>query len=119
MKNKQRKQGYSGSLVLVATFLGGLVGMAVAYLTPKTGETFRQKIQSYTTDDSLSVVSETTKTVTDLIDNVRDTLTKSLTYGNEVLDNTKKLINNAYEAGKEAYEQKIEPSDKQDDDQVM
>ena len=101
-KNKRlSEKRFSGNVVLIATFLGGIIGVAVASLTPKTGSILREKIVSAV--DFLQTNTAGQK-FSGLVQRVNEVMVKSLDYGVKILGDSKKLITDAYKAGKDAFD---------------
>lgn len=102
MKKNRRltEKRFSGNTILLSTFLGGIVGAVVASLTPKTGSILREKLlnsvdflQSHTIGQKFSA----------LVQRTNEMMAKSMDYSVRLVDDSKKLITDAYKAGKEAF----------------
>ncbi len=94
MRNEEGGQS-AGSLIL-AFFLGGLVGAGVALLlAPQPGRETRQKIKELT--------EEAKEKATEYAEQVKSKVTSTVGKGKEILEEKKSLITTAVEAGKEAY----------------
>jgi gas vesicle protein len=103
-KNKLKKEkGHSKLTILAATFFGGIVGMFVAYLTPKTGQAIRDKIQSLKTDESTNIVELANNVVIDTVNSVNEKIKEFTSTSSDIITKAKNLVFSAYLAGKEVY----------------
>ncbi len=85
-----------GSLIL-AFFMGGMVGAGVALLlAPQSGKETRQKIKG--------LAEDTQEKAAKLAEKVKGKVASTVEKGKEVFEEKKSLITTAFEAGKEAYE---------------
>jgi len=101
-KNKRlSEKRFSGNIVLVATFLGGIIGVVVASLAPKTGSILRERMVSAV--DFLQTNTAGQK-FSGLVQKVHEVMVKSMDYSVKIFGDSKKLITDAYKAGKEAFE---------------
>lgn len=90
-------EDHSASSVLLAFFLGGIVGAGLALmLAPDSGTETRRKIKEFSDDvmDKSDGFS----------DGVKDAVRSGIQKGMEVLEEKKSSITSAIEAGKTAYE---------------
>ena len=101
-KNKKFiEKGFSGNAVIVSTILGGIVGVVVASLAPKTRSFLHEKL--VTTVDFLQ--SNTMgKKLAALARKSNEMMVKSVDYSVRMAKDSKKLIADAYKAGKDAFE---------------
>ncbi len=87
--------GNSGSIIL-AFFIGGLVGAGVALLfAPQPGKETRQKIKE--------LADEAKEKAIKCADEVKGKVTSTMEKGKDLVEEKKSLITTAVEAGKEAY----------------
>ena len=87
---------HSASSIILAFFIGGLVGAGVAILlAPQAGKETRQKIKELT--------EEAKEKATEYAEQVKSKVTSTVGKGKEILEEKKSLITTAVEAGKEAY----------------
>ncbi len=94
MRNEESGQS-AGSLIL-AFFIGGLVGAGVALLlAPQPGVEARKKIKE--------LAEEAKEKATEYAEQVKSKVTSTVGKGKEILEEKKSLITTAVEAGKEAY----------------
>ena len=94
MGNEERSQ--SASSIILAFFIGGLVGAGVAMLlAPQPGKEIRQKIKELT-DDAKEKAAK-------YAEEVKSKVTSTVEKGKELVEEKKSLITTAVEAGKEAY----------------
>jgi gas vesicle protein len=94
MGNEESGRG-TGSIIL-AFFIGGLVGAGVALLSaPQSGKEIRQKIKELTDDAK--------EKATKYAEEVKSKVTSAVGKGKELIEEKKSLITTAVEAGKEAY----------------
>ncbi len=85
----------SGSIIL-AFFIGGLVGAGVALLfAPQPGKETRQKIKE--------LADEAKEKAIKCADEVKSKVTTTVEKGKDLVEEKKSLITTAVEAGKEAY----------------
>ncbi len=99
MGNEERSQS-AGSLIL-AFFLGGLVGAGVALLlAPQAGSETRQKIKE--------LAEEAKEKAAGYAEEVKGKVTSTVGKGKEIFEQKKSLVTTAIEAGKEAYEKEKE-----------
>jgi gas vesicle protein len=86
------EKGFSAGSVILAFLVGGLTGAAVALLfAPQTGKQTRDKINDLAGD----VSEKAEKLAKSLRSGVKD----AMEYGKETIEEKKKLITAAYEAG--------------------
>ena len=106
--DKTHKKG-SGKLILATTFLSGITGALIAYMTPKTGEIVREKIlnlvsslkeSEHTADFKSGFMARSGN----ILNTLNQGATKFLEHSFSLLEDSKELITAAYLAGKEAYE---------------
>jgi hypothetical protein len=108
MEEKPHK-GRAGKLILMTSFLSGITGAFVAYMTPKIGEIVREKIlhavdllkKSETQSEFTSQLMSRSVEVINLFNQKTFHL---LEHGVNLINDTKELFFTAYIAGKEAYE---------------
>jgi gas vesicle protein len=94
MGNEER--GHSSSCIILAFFVGGLVGAGVAMLlAPQAGAEARKKIKE--------LAEEAKEKATEYAEQVKSKVTSTVGKGKEILEEKKSLITTAVEAGKEAY----------------
>ena len=101
-KNKKFiEKRFSGNAVLLSTILGGIVGVVVASLAPKTRSFLHEKLvatvdflQSNTMGKKLSALARKSN----------EMMVKSVDYSVRMAKDSKKLIADAYKAGKDAFE---------------
>ncbi len=94
MGNEERCQ--SASSIILAFFIGGLVGAGVAMLlAPQPGEETRKKIKELAEDAK--------KKAAEYAEQVKGKVTSTVGKGKEIIEEKKSLITTAIEAGKEAY----------------
>jgi gas vesicle protein len=99
MGNQESGHG-AGSLIL-AFFIGGLVGAGVALLiAPQPGKETRQKIKD--------LAEEAKEKAGGYAEQVKEKMTSTVGKGKEVFEEKKSLVTTAVEAGKEAYEKEKE-----------
>jgi gas vesicle protein len=85
----------TGSIIL-AFFLGGLLGAGVALLlAPQPGEETRKKIKE--------LAEEAKEKAAGYAEQVKSKVTSTVGKGKEIIEEKKTLITTAIEAGKEAY----------------
>jgi gas vesicle protein len=89
----------SGGSVVSSFFLGGLIGAGVALLiAPMTGKETREQIRG---------LAENAKgKADDYYDQIKETVTTTLENGKGLIEEKKRLITNAVQAGVDAYEKK-------------
>ena len=94
MGNEERS--HSASSIILAFFIGGLVGAGVALLlAPQPGVEARKKIKE--------LAEEAKEKATEYAEQVKSKVTSTGGKGKEILEEKKSLITTAVEAGKEAY----------------
>jgi gas vesicle protein len=94
MGNEERGRN-TGSMIL-AFFVGGLVGAGVALLlAPQSGKETRQKIKGLA-DDAMEKAAK-------YAEEMKSKVTSDVEKGKELIEEKKSLIKTAVEAGKEAY----------------
>ena len=94
MSNEESGRG-TGSIIL-AFFLGGLLGAGVALLlAPQPGEETRKKIKE--------LAEEAKEKAAGYAEQVKGKVTSTVGKGKEIIEEKKTLITTAIEAGKEAY----------------
>jgi gas vesicle protein len=94
MGNEESRQS-TGSIIL-AFFIGGLVGAGVALLlAPQPGKETRQKIKE--------LADEAKEKAAKYAEEVKGKVTSTVEKGKELVEEKKSLITTAVEAGKEAY----------------
>jgi gas vesicle protein len=94
----------AGSLIL-AFFIGGLVGAGVALLlAPQPGKEARQKIKELAEDAKEKAAG--------YAEQVKGKVTSTVGKGKEIFEEKKSLLTTAFEAGKEAYEKEKEKPSK-------
>lgn len=93
---EQQERGSNAGSILLAFFIGGLVGAGVALLTaPQAGSETRKKIKEF---------AEDTKDKAEVYyDKVKDKTESAIEKGKEFIDEKKTVITKAVEAGKEAF----------------
>ena len=90
------ESGCSTGSIILAFFIGGLVGAGVALLlAPQSGKETRQKIKGLT--------DEAKEKATKYAEEVKSKVTSTVGKGKELVEEKKSLITTAVEAGKEAY----------------
>jgi gas vesicle protein len=95
------ESGHSSGSLILAFFVGGLVGAGVALLlAPQPGKETRQKIKEMADD-----VKEKAAQFTE---QVKGKATSTVEKGKEIFEQKKSIITTAIEAGKEAYEKEKE-----------
>ena len=102
MGNEER--GHSASCIILAFFVGGLVGAGVAMLlAPQAGMETRQKIKE--------LAEDVKGKASGYAEQVKGKVTSTVEKGKEIFEEKKSLLATAYEAGKEAYtKEKEKPS---------
>jgi hypothetical protein len=108
MKETKNKKG-SGKLIMMTSFLSGITGALVAYMTPKTGEVVREKILKMTeslkkSEKAKAFTSETMLRSGEVLNSLNQKVTKLLEHGIKLVDDSKELLTTAYLAGRETYE---------------
>jgi gas vesicle protein len=99
MGNEER--GQNGGSLILAFFLGGLVGAGVALLlAPQAGRETRQRIRE--------LAEEAKEKAAGYAEEVKGKVTSAVGKGKEIFEQKKSLVNTAIEAGKEAYEKEKE-----------
>jgi gas vesicle protein len=94
MGNQER--GHSSESLILAFFIGGLVGVGVALLlAPQPGKEARQKIKD--------LAEEAKEKAVEYAEQVKGKVTSTVEKGKELFEERKSLITTAVEAGKEAY----------------
>jgi len=90
------ESGRSTGSIILAFFIGGLVGAGVALLlAPQPGKETRQKIKE--------LADEAKEKAAKYAEEVKSKLTSTVEKGTELVEEKKSLITTAVEAGKEAY----------------
>jgi len=94
------QEGSSGVCAVMSSFfLGGLIGAGVALLiTPMTGEETRGQIRGF--------AGNVKEKADDYYEQIKETVASSLENGKGLIEEKKRLITNAVQAGIEAYEKK-------------
>ncbi|MCX5817613.1 MAG: YtxH domain-containing protein [Proteobacteria bacterium] len=93
----QEEKGCSTGSVLLAFFLGGVVGAGIALLTaPKLGQETREQIKK--------LADEAKQKAEVYIEDVKSKASTVVEKGKELLEKEKTVISAAIDAGKEAYE---------------
>jgi gas vesicle protein len=95
------ENGSKGTCSVISSFfLGGLVGAGVALLmAPKTGSEMREQIKG--------LAGNAGDKAHNYYDQITETVASTLESGKELLDDKKKLITNAVQAGIAMYEEKL------------
>lgn len=89
------ERGFSAGAVILAFLVGGIAGAATALLlAPQSGKETRDKIGDLAGDVSQKAQELATR--------LKSSVNEAIVVGKETLDEKKKLITAAYEAGKEA-----------------
>ncbi len=93
----QEEKGFSTGSVLLAFFLGGLVGAGIALLTaPKSGQETREQIRR---------LAEEAKQKAEIYkEDIKGKVSSVVEKGKELLEKEKSVISAAIDAGKEAFE---------------
>lgn len=93
-------EGSGGVCSVVSSFfLGGLIGAGIALLVaPMTGSETREQIRGF--------AGEAKKKADDYYEEIKETVTSTLENGKGLIEEKKRLITNAVQAGIEAYEKK-------------
>ena len=103
MGNEERS--HSASSIILAFFIGGLVGAGVAILlAPQPGRETRQKIKELAEDAKEKAAK--------YAEQVKSKATSTVGKGKEIFEEKKSLLTTAFEAGKEAYEKEKEKPSK-------
>jgi gas vesicle protein len=103
MGNEERS--HSASSIILAFFIGGLVGAGVAMLlAPQPGRETRQKIKELAEDAKEKAAK--------YAEQVKSKATSTVEKGKEIFEEKKSLLTTAFEAGKEAYEKEKEKPSK-------
>jgi gas vesicle protein len=90
------ESGHSTDSIILAFFIGGLVGAGVALLlAPQSGKETRQKIKEQA-DDAKEKAAK-------YAEEVKSKVTSTVEKGKELVEEKKSLVTTAVEAGKEAY----------------
>lgn len=90
------ESGRSTGSIILAFFIGGLVGAGVALLiAPQSGKEIRQKIKE--------LADEAKEKATKYAEEVKSKVTSAVGKGKELVEEKKSLITTAVEAGKGAY----------------
>jgi gas vesicle protein len=93
----QEERGFSTGSVLLAFFLGGLVGAGIALLTaPKSGQETREQIKR--------LADEAKQKADVYIEDIKDKASTIVEKGKELIEKEKGVISAAIDAGKEAFE---------------
>jgi gas vesicle protein len=91
-----QESGHSAGSLILAFFIGGLVGAGVALLlAPQPGREARQKIKE--------LAEEAKEKAAEYAEQVKGKVTSTVGKGKELFEEKKSLITTAVEAGKEAY----------------
>ena len=99
--------GHSAGSLILAFFVGGLVGAGVALLlAPLPGKEAREKIKKLTEDAK--------EKAGQYAEEVKGKVTATVEKGKEVVGEKKSLVTAAIEAGKEAYQKEKERVVKED-----
>lgn len=89
------ERGFSAGAVILAFLVGGLAGAATALvLAPQSGKETREKIGD--------LAGEVSHKAQELSTRLKTSVNEAIVTGKETIDEKKKLITAAYEAGKEA-----------------
>lgn len=89
------ERGFSAGSVVLAFLLGGVVGAAAALLlAPQSGRETREKIGD--------LAGEVSHKAQELATRLKSGVSEAIEVGKETIEEKKKLITAAYEAGKEA-----------------
>jgi gas vesicle protein len=97
----QEEKGCSTGSVLLAFFLGGVVGAGIALLTaPKVGQETREQLKK--------LADEAKQKAEAYIEDVKSKAATVVEKGKELLEKEKTVISAAIDAGKEAYEKEKE-----------
>jgi len=103
MGNEERS--HSASSIILAFFIGGLVGAGVAMLlAPQPGKETIQKIKELAEDAKEKAAK--------YAEQVKSKATSTVGKGKEIVEEKKSLLTTAFEAGKEAYEKEKEKPSK-------
>ena len=95
------ESGHSAGSLILAFFVGGLVGAGVALLlAPQAGKETREKIKKLTEDAK--------EKADQYAEEVKGKVTSTVEKGKEVVGEKKSLVTAAIEAGKEAYQKEKE-----------
>jgi gas vesicle protein len=90
------ESGHSTGSIILAFFIGGLVGAGVALLlAPQSGKETKQKIKELA-DDAKEKAAK-------YAEEVKSKVTSTVEKGKELVEEKKSLVTTAVEAGKEAY----------------
>ena len=93
----QEEKSCSTGSVLLAFFLGGLVGAGIALLTaPKSGQETREQIKR--------LADEARQKADVYVEDIKGKASKVVEKGKELLEKEKNVISAAIDAGKEAFE---------------
>lgn len=108
MKETKHKKG-SGKLIMMTSFLSGITGAFVAYMTPKTGEVVREKVLKMAeslkkSEKAASFTSGMMLRSNEALNSLNQKAAKLLEHGFKLIDDSKELLTAAYLAGKEVYE---------------
>ncbi len=96
-----QESGHSSGSLILAFFVGGLVGAGVALLlAPQAGSEMRQKIKE--------LAEEAKEKAAGYAEEVKGKVTSTVGKGKEIFEQKKSLVTTAIEAGKEAYEKEKE-----------
>lgn len=99
MSNEE--SGHSAGSLILAFFIGGLVGAGVALLlAPQPGVETMQKIKE--------VAGGAKEKANEYAEKVKEKVTSTVGKGKELFEEKKSLVTTAIEAGKEAYEKEKE-----------
>ena len=95
------ESGRSTGSIILAFFIGGLVGAGVALLlAPQPGEETKQKIKE--------LAEEAKGKATEYAEQIKSKVNSTVGKGKGILEEKKSLVTAAVEAGKEAYEKEKE-----------
>ena len=96
-----QESGHSAGSLILAFFVGGVVGAGVALLfAPQSGKETRHKIKE--------LADETKEKASEYTEQVKGKVTSTLGKGKELFEEKKSLVTTAISAGKEAYEKEKE-----------
>ena len=99
MSNEE--SGHSAGSLILAFFIGGLVGAGVALLlAPQPGSETRQKIKE--------LAEEAKEKAAGYAEEVKGKVTSTVGKSKEIVEEKKSLVTAAVEAGKEAYQKEKE-----------
>ena len=99
------ESGHSTGSIILAFFIGGLVGAGVGLLlAPQPGKAARQKVKELADDAKEKAVK--------YAEEIKREVTSTVEKGKELVEEKKSLITMAVEAGKEAYTKEKEKLEK-------